>query len=681
MQMYDLPDPRGHFGPYGGVFVAETLIHALEELRDQYARYQHDPEFVAEFEDELAHYVGRPSPVYHARRLSEQAGGAQIWLKREDLNHTGAHKINNCIGQALLARRLGKRRVIAETGAGQHGVATATVAARFGMECVVYMGSEDIRRQAQNVFRMKLLGASVVPVESGSKTLKDALNEAMRDWVTNVETTFYIIGTVAGPHPYPMMVRDFQSVIGKECLVQMPRAAGRQPDAVIACVGGGSNAMGIFHPYIAHPERPADRRRGGGRGHRHRAALGVADRGAARRAARQPHLPAAGRERPDHRDALGVGRPRLSGRGSRARVAEGQRPRRVRVDHRRRGDRGVPPVLPDRGHHPGARVLARAGVRLEARRHDGEGPHPAREPLGARRQGHEHRRRALRIEVLLPARMRSRVPGMNRIDQVFARLRAAGRTALIPYVTTGDPSPALTVPIMHRLVAAGADIIELGVPFSDPMADGPVIQRASERALAQGVGLGDVLGLVADFRATDAATPVVLMGYANPIEAMGTTAFADAARAAGVDGVLVVDYPPEESAEFAALLDARGLAPIFLLSPTTPQSRIAAIGAMARGYVYYVSLKGVTGAGHLDTDEVARRLAEIRRHITLPVGVGFGIRDAASAQAIARHADAVVIGSRIIEEIESGAAAAAPGRAGAWLAGIRAALDSAGGRA
>ena len=253
MQMHDLPDSRGHFGPYGGVFVAETLIHALEELREQYARYQHDPQFVAEFEDELAHYVGRPSPVYHARRLSEAAGGAQIWLKREDLNHTGAHKINNCIGQALLARRLGKRRVIAETGAGMHGVAAATVAARFGMECIVYMGSEDVRRQAQNVFRMKILGATVVPVESGSKTLKDALNEAMRDWVTNVETTFYIIGTVAGPHPYPMMVRDFQSVIGKECLVQMPQATGRQPDAVIACVGGGSNAMGIFHPYIDHP--------------------------------------------------------------------------------------------------------------------------------------------------------------------------------------------------------------------------------------------------------------------------------------------------------------------------------------------------------------------------------------------------------------------------------------------
>ena len=249
-QLRDLPDEHGHFGPYGGVFVAETLISALDELKAQYARYRVDPEFVAEFEHELKHYVGRPSPVYHARRWSQQVGGAQIWLKREDLNHTGAHKINNCIGQALLAKRLGKRRIIAETGAGQHGVATATVSARFGMECVVYMGSEDVRRQAQNVYRMNLLGATVVPVESGSKTLKDALNEAMRDWVTNVDSTFYIIGTVAGPHPYPMLVRDFQSVIGRECLTQMPEAAGRQPDVVIASVGGGSNALGIFHAYV-----------------------------------------------------------------------------------------------------------------------------------------------------------------------------------------------------------------------------------------------------------------------------------------------------------------------------------------------------------------------------------------------------------------------------------------------
>ncbi len=250
MHPYDLPDAQGHFGRYGGVYVAETLMSALDELTREYARYKNDPEFLAEYQNELKHYVGRPSPIYHARRLSEACGGAQIYLKREDLNHTGAHKINNAIGQALLAKRMGKKRVIAETGAGQHGVATATVAARYGMECVVYMGAEDVKRQAPNVFRMKLLGATVVPVESGSKTLKDALNEAMRDWVTNVDSTFYILGTAAGPHPYPMLVRDFVSVIGEESKEQMPEMIGRQPDAVVACVGGGSNAIGIFYPYI-----------------------------------------------------------------------------------------------------------------------------------------------------------------------------------------------------------------------------------------------------------------------------------------------------------------------------------------------------------------------------------------------------------------------------------------------
>ena len=256
MTTYQQPDATGHFGIYGGSFISETLNHAILELQDAYARYQHDPEFIAEFQYELAHFVGRPSPIYHAARMSREQGGAQIYLKREDLNHTGAHKVNNTIGQAMLARRMGKPRVIAETGAGQHGVATATICARYGLECVVYMGSEDVKRQSPNVYRMKLLGATVVPVESGSRTLKDALNEAMRDWVANVDNTFYIIGTVAGPHPYPMMVRDFQSVIGKECLRQMPEMLAAQgchssqPDVVMACVGGGSNAMGIFHPYI-----------------------------------------------------------------------------------------------------------------------------------------------------------------------------------------------------------------------------------------------------------------------------------------------------------------------------------------------------------------------------------------------------------------------------------------------
>ncbi|MDT0616946.1 tryptophan synthase subunit beta [Salinisphaera sp. P385] len=246
----DMPDARGHFGPYGGRFVAETLMAPLEELREAYDRLRNDPEFQAELDADLQHYVGRPSPVYHAERLSRKVGGAQLWFKREDLNHTGAHKVNNTIGQGLLAARMGKRRVIAETGAGQHGVASATVAARLGMQCVVYMGSEDVRRQAPNVYRMKLLGAEVRPVESGSRTLKDAMNEALRDWVTNVDDTFYIIGTVAGPHPYPAMVRDFQSVIGREARGQMQERIGRLPDALVACVGGGSNAIGLFHPFL-----------------------------------------------------------------------------------------------------------------------------------------------------------------------------------------------------------------------------------------------------------------------------------------------------------------------------------------------------------------------------------------------------------------------------------------------
>jgi len=247
---YDMPDALGHFGPYGGIFVAETLMPAITELNEAYSHYMKQPEFIAELDADLKHYVGRPSPLYHAERWSRVLGGAQVYLKREDLNHTGAHKVNNTVGQALLAKRMGKTRIIAETGAGQHGVATATVAARLGLECVVYMGAVDVARQALNVYRMKLLGATVVPVESGSKTLKDALNEALRDWVTNIDNTFYIIGTVAGPHPYPAMVRDFQAIIGREAKQQCLEQAGKLPDALVACVGGGSNAIGLFYPFI-----------------------------------------------------------------------------------------------------------------------------------------------------------------------------------------------------------------------------------------------------------------------------------------------------------------------------------------------------------------------------------------------------------------------------------------------
>jgi tryptophan synthase beta chain len=250
---YDLPDSRGRFGPYGGQFVAETLMEPLRQLSEAYARLKDDPAFLAELDQDLKHYVGRPSPLYHAARLTAKWGGAQVWLKREDLNHTGAHKINNTVGQALLAKHLGKTRIIAETGAGQHGVASATIAARLGLKCVVYMGIDDVQRQSPNVYRMKLLGAEVVPVHSGTRTLKDALNEALRDWVTNVDDTFYVIGTVAGPHPYPMLVRDFQAVIGREVIAQSQAQIGRLPDVLLACVGGGSNAIGLFYPFIEHP--------------------------------------------------------------------------------------------------------------------------------------------------------------------------------------------------------------------------------------------------------------------------------------------------------------------------------------------------------------------------------------------------------------------------------------------
>jgi tryptophan synthase beta chain len=260
------PDDRGHFGNYGGRFVGETLMEAIYSLEEAYNRYKNDADFQAEMDKDLADFVGRPSPLYHAENWSKKLGGAQIYLKREDLNHTGAHKVNNTIGQALLAKRMGKTRIIAETGAGQHGVATATVAARLGIECVVYMGAEDVQRQAQNVYRMKLLGAEVVPVESGSRTLKDALNEALRDWVTNVDNTFYIIGTVAGPHPYPEMVRDFQTIIGREARNQILKATEKLPDALIACIGGGSNAIGLFHPFIGDENVAMYGVEGGGHG-------------------------------------------------------------------------------------------------------------------------------------------------------------------------------------------------------------------------------------------------------------------------------------------------------------------------------------------------------------------------------------------------------------------------------
>ena len=368
--MQNVPDSRGHFGQFGGKYVAETLMPALFELERAYKEARRDPKFRAELEQRSREFVGRPTPLYLCENLSAKLGGAKIYLKREDLCHTGAHKVNNTLGQALLAVRMNKSRITAETGAGQHGVATATMAALFRRECEVFMGSVDVERQSLNVFRMKLLGAKVTRVEGGSKSLKDAMNEALRDWIATVRNTYYLIGTAAGPHPYPMIVRDFQSVIGREARRQILKHEGRLPDVLVACVNGGSNAIGLFYPFIKDTGVKLIGVEAAGLGHQRTASCGDDHRGQRRRTARQQNLPAAGRARADSRDAFDRRGPRLSRRRARAFVAQRRGPRRIHFRHRCRSARRAEDALRDRGNHSGARELARGCARNQARAAD-----------------------------------------------------------------------------------------------------------------------------------------------------------------------------------------------------------------------------------------------------------------------------------------------------------------------
>ena len=394
------PDEHGFFGLFGGRFVAETLMPLILDLERAYDEAKRDPAFSAELTDLNTHYAGRPSPLYFAERLTEHLGGAKIYFKRDELNHTGSHKINNCLGQILLARRMGKTRIIAETGAGQHGVAVATVCARFGLPCEIFMGAVDVERQKPNVFRMKLLGAKVNAVTSGAQTLKDAMNEALRDWVTNVHDTYYLIGTAAGPHPYPAMVRDFQSVIGNEVREQMQEAEGRLPDTLVACIGGGSNAIGLFHPFLDDDGVKIYGVEAGGHGldveNGHCASMTGGQPG---RAARQPHLPAAERRRPDPRRPFDLGGPRLSGRRAGALLAEGQRPRDLRRRSPTRRRSTPSSCARSGGHHPGAGAGARAGLRDQAGADAAQGQSARDEHVRPRRQGHLRRRRHLGMKM------------------------------------------------------------------------------------------------------------------------------------------------------------------------------------------------------------------------------------------------------------------------------------------
>lgn len=571
---------------------------------------------------------------------------------------------------------MGKQRIIAETGAGQHGVATATICARYGLECVIYMGSEDIERQRPNVQSMTLLGATVVPATSGSRTLKDAMNDAIRDWVTNVDHPFYLIGSVAGMHPYPTMVRDFQAVIGRERLTQMPAQferlgmAKQHPDVVIACVGGGSNAIGIFHPYIEHKivrligveaaglgldtgRHAASIQRGSsGVLHGNRSLILQDDNGQVQEA----HSISAGLDYPgvgpEHAWLHEIGRAEYVGATDDEALRGFLRLSRVE---------GIIPAL--EAGHAIAHAIKLAATLPRAAGHSGQPVRPGRQGHGnGDGSGGRHGR-----------------PVMSRLNTTFQRLRRQGRKALIPYVTVGYPSADITPALLHVLVEAGADVIELGVPFSDPSADGPTIQTASEHALSQGIGLPQALNQVRRFRESDADTPVVLMGYANPIERYDLLrqpgAFAEDAASAGVDGVLVIDYPPEVSGELAAQLRRHSIDLIFLLAPTSAERRIRQVAERAGGYVYCVSVKGVTGTTTLDMTQVRNTLARIRRHVRIPVGVGFGIRDACTARDVAQVADAIVIGSWLIESLADKPAAEALTAASDLIRDVRRQLD------
>ncbi|MGY3354234.1 tryptophan synthase beta subunit/tryptophan synthase alpha subunit [Bradyrhizobium sp. GM0.4] len=636
------PDERGHFGIFGGRFVAETLMPLILDLEKAYTEAKVDPAFQIEMNGYLKNYVGRPSPLYFAERLTEHLGGAKIYLKREELNHTGSHKVNNVLGQIMLARRMGKKRIIAETGAGQHGVATATLCARFGLECIVYMGAVDVERQQPNVIRMEMLGATVIPVQSGTRTLKDAMNEALRDWVTNVHNTFYCIGTVAGPHPYPTLVRDFQSIIGNETKVQMQEIEGRLPDSLVACIGGGSNAMGLFHPFLddSTVEIFGVEAAGHGLTQLHAAV----DRGrSSRRAARQPHLSPDGRRRPDPGRAFDLRRARLSRHRPRALLAARDRPRELSLRDRRRGPRSVPVAVKAGRHHPRARAgtchRQSDGARAEADQRSPDG----RQPLRPRRQGRPAGRRHPEGQEQVT----------TRIDTRFAELKKAGRSAFVTYVMAGDPDLTTSLNIVKALPKAGADVIELGIPFTDPMADGPSIQAAGLRALKNGMTLKKTLELVRDFRKDDNVTPLVLMGYYNPIYIYGVDKFLVDAKTAGVDGLIIVDLPPEEDEELCIPALKAGLNFIRLATPTTDDKRLPAVLANTSGFVYYVSIAGITGAAAADANAVGDAVARIKRHTKLPICVGFGIRTPEAARAIAEKANGSVVGTALVDALKN----------------------------
>ena len=614
------PDAKGHFGVYGGRFVPEALMAVIEEVTSAYEKARGDQAFLDELDRLQRHYSGRPSPLYEAARLSEQAGGARIFLKREDLNHTGSHKINNVLGQALLARQMGKTRVIAETGAGQHGVATATACALLGLDCVIYMGAVDTARQALNVARMRLLGAEVVSVESGSKTLKDAINEAFRDWVTNADDTYYCFGTAAGPHPFPTMVRDFQRVIGLEARVQIQDQAGRLPDAVTACVGGGSNAIGIFHAFIDDPavrlvgfEAAGDGVETG----RHAATFTGGSPGAFQGSFSYLLQDDDGQTIESHSISAGLDYPGVGPEHAFLKDT-GRAEYRPITDAEAMDAFGG--AVPDRRHHPGHRIRPRGGrcVEVGYRTRSGIG-HPG-EHVGPRRQG-----RGDGGQVVRSARRQGvRAVMTSGLSGLFDACRQEGRSALIGYLPTGYPDVPTSISAMTALVESGCDVVEVGMPYSDPGMDGPTIATATEAALRGGVRVRDSLAAVEAI--SKAGGRAVVMTYWNLVLHYGVDAFARDLAAAGGLGMITPDLIPDEAAEWLAVSDAHNLDRIFLVAPSSTPERLAETVNASRGFVYAASTMGVTGARDAVSVAAPELVRRVKAVSDIPVGVGLGVQ-------------------------------------------------------
>lgn len=625
---------RARFGPYGGRFVPETVIAALDELNRAHLTHWADPGFRAELDGLLARYVGRPTPLYRARRLEQVWGLDELYLKREDLCHTGAHKINNALGQVLLAARMGKRRIIAETGAGQHGVATATAAALLGLECCVYMGRVDTHRQRLNVVRMRMLGAEVRPVDSGIGTLKDALNEAIRDWVTNVADTHYVIGTAAGPAPYPEIVAQLQLVIGDEARAQMLDEAGRLPAAVVACIGGGSNAIGMFRAFLDDAEVDLIGVEAGGEGidsGRHGASLTQGQPGVLHGTysyllqtedgqVAEPHSISAGLDYP------GVGPEhshlRDTGRVQYVAATDAEALEAFQTCSRAEG------IIPALESSHALALVAREGAARA-----GEG----RCFCACRAEG-------IRTSTRPGRPWASMSEGAQRIRRAFAE---AGRPLFMPYVLGGYPTLDRAAEHLAAVVPH-ADLIELGIPFSDPMADGPTIQAAGQQALDNGVRPEQVIELAEDHRG---GPPIVVMTYLNIILATGSRAFMERSARAGIAGVIIPDLPIDEGDEVRQQARRAGVSVIPLAAPTTTDERLDAIGRRADGFVYCVSVAGVTG-GDVAVDAPLRSfLARARQRIDAPLAVGFGIRTPEQVAAVGEISDGVIVASELIRRL------------------------------